>query len=89
MPKRELTEREFANLRSVFPTLVLDADQWAEHGFFYDPVDRRFGVYAIDRKEQVDEVETFDAAEDLFVRCAAEHQAALKAWLDGLKPQIG
>ncbi|HEY1695954.1 MAG TPA: hypothetical protein VGG39_27490 [Polyangiaceae bacterium] len=47
MPKRELTEREFANLRSIFPTLVLDADQWAEH------------------------------------------QAALKAWLDGLKPQIG
>jgi hypothetical protein len=88
MGRRALTEQEFVNLRAAYPTLTLDADQWGEHGFFYDPVERRFAVYAIDRKEQSDEVETFATPEDLLARCAEHHRPALEAWLDGLKPQI-
>jgi hypothetical protein len=85
MTKRALSEREFVNLGSVYPTLTLDADQWGEHGFFYDPLDRHFAVYSIDRKDQSDEVETFDAPEDLFTHCAAEHRPALQGWLDRLR----
>jgi hypothetical protein len=84
---RGLTEREFTSLHGAYPTRALHADQWGERGFFYDPSDRRFGIYAIDRKEQTDEVETVDAAESLFERCSPEHHPELRSWLDSLRPQ--
>lgn len=85
MAKRELSEREFTNLHGAYPTLTFDADQWGEHGFFYDPVDHQFGVYAIDRKEQTDEVETVGTAAELFARCSGDHRAELQTWLDSFQ----
>jgi hypothetical protein len=85
MSKRGLTARELVNLRGAYPTLVFDADQWGEHGFFYDPVDRQFASYAIDRKDQTDEVDKIDTADPLFERCASERRPELQAWLDSFR----
>jgi hypothetical protein len=81
--RREMTVREFVNVArdGRYPVLRLDADQWGEHGFFYDPLDRDFGVYDIDRKEQTHAVVKVDTPNELFPACADHHQPRLRGWL--------
>jgi hypothetical protein len=87
MAKRPLTLHEFFNLlNGSYPTLKFDADQWGESGYFYDPANRQFGFYAMDRKEQYDEVETVATAEELLQQhCGAERRPAVQAWLDSFR----
>ena len=73
-------------MNGSYPTLKYGADQWGESGYFYDPSNRQYGFYAIDRKEQCDEVETVATAEELLQRhCSEERRPALQAWLDSLR----
>jgi hypothetical protein len=87
MAKRALTVHEFFNiLGGAYPTLKFDADQWGEYGYFYDPLDRQFGSYSIDRKNQCDDVDTVATAEELLAQhCSAERRPAVQAWLDSFR----
>ena len=87
MAKRALTVHEFVNvLRGAYPTLKFDVDQWGEYGYFYDPSNRQFGSYSIDRKNQCDDVETVATAEELLAQhCGAERRPAVQAWLDSFR----
>lgn len=85
---RELTAREFGNLGSAYPTIRFDADQWGEHGFFYDPVDRQFGMYSIDRKNQIDDVAIVDGAEAVLACCSEARRADVQAWLDSFRIRV-
>ena len=81
--KRSLSVQEFVNVASgAYPTLRFDADQWGERGYFYDPCNRQFGSYSIDRKEQCDEVETVSGPDELLANhCSAERRTDVQAWL--------
>ena len=87
MARRPLTISEYFNVvNSSYPTLKCDADQWGEYGYFYDPANRQFGFYSIDRKEQTDEGETVATAEELLQRfCSDDGRPAVQAWLDSFR----
>jgi hypothetical protein len=82
---RPLTEVEFTKLQGrQFPSLQLAADQWGEHGYFYDPVRRHFAWYEIDRKDQVDATRVIGSAPELLRSCSGERLVHVTAWLDAM-----
>lgn len=85
---RPLTEAEFLRVQGgQYPALRLAADQWGEHGYFYDPVRRCFAWYEIDRKDQVDSTTAIGSAAELLRSCDGERLAAVTAWLDAMPLQ--
>jgi hypothetical protein len=82
-----MTISEYFNVaNSSYPTLKYNCDQWGECGYFYDPSNRQFGYYAIDRKEQTDEVDPVATAEELLQQhCDSDGRAAVQAWLDSFR----
>ncbi len=78
----ELSEREFCGIRdNTFRVLRLAADQWGEHGYFFDPVAQRYGFYEIDRKDQCDRVVRYSSADALRAALPVAHRASVEAWL--------
>jgi hypothetical protein len=74
-----LTNREFLGIRDkTFPVLTLHADQWGEHGYFFDPVTRQYGFYEIDRKEQTDRVVRYPSADTMIA--VSSHPERITQW---------
>jgi hypothetical protein len=75
-----LSVREFVAVTSqAYPVLTIEADQWHEYGYFYDPIENVYAAYSIDRKDQVDDVERFATAAELLAARGGDERLA--SWL--------
>ena len=84
MPDNQLSVRELVAATSkAYPCLTLEADQWHEVGYFFDPIEGIYACYAIDRKEQQDEVERFASAEELLAAYGADQEVV--SWVGSFR----
>jgi hypothetical protein len=90
MTDAQLSAREFvAVVSKAYPLLTIEADQWHEFGYFFDPIENVYAYYSIDRKDQVDEVERFTSAEELLAARGADER--ISSWTDSFRfyPEFG
>jgi hypothetical protein len=84
MPDVALSVREFVAVTSrTYPVLTVDADQWHEVGYFFDPIENVYGYYEIDRKDQQDSVERFSGAEAFLAARGADEGVA--SWVGSFR----
>ncbi|CAO5244329.1 hypothetical protein [Frankia sp. AgKG'84/4] len=84
MSDAQLSVREFvAATANVYPFLTVEADQWHEVGYFFDPVENVYAYYSIDRKDPREYVERFATAEELLAARGADE--AVASWVDSFE----
>ncbi|ONH30550.1 hypothetical protein [Pseudofrankia asymbiotica] len=84
MPDDQLSVREFVAVTSkAYPLLTLEADQWHEFGYFFDPIENIYAYYSIDRKDQQDLVERFSSAEALLAARGTDERVA--SWVGSFR----
>src|SRR5262245_31727816 len=77
MSDDQLSVREFVAVAlKAYPCLTLDADQWHEAGYFFDPIENVYAYYSIDRKDQQDSVERFAGADAFLAAHGADERVA-------------
>ncbi|WP_035929678.1 hypothetical protein [Pseudofrankia saprophytica] len=77
MPDDQLSVREFVAVTSkAYPVLTIEADQWHEFGYFFDPIENVYAYYSIDRKDPQETVERFSSAEALLAARGADERVA-------------
>ncbi|MDT3441047.1 MULTISPECIES: hypothetical protein [unclassified Pseudofrankia] len=84
MSDAQLSVREFVAATSkAYPCLTVEADQWHEVGYFFDPIENVYAYYSIDRKDPQELVERFSSAEALLAARGADERVA--SWVGSFR----